>query len=187
MISQLIESDDDLEPEGTAETIPEDKRGQETRNISKRNKQDVVQRLRRLGQLADDNFTLDATVMVEKESGDGPLKHTPVPLRAKLDTGCDSYLISYERIMEAGINSDLLHPIEPGRQIKLESIGEVVVVPEMEVKLTWYQNRSMKSRDTTFLVVKDAPFDLLLSSDHLVEEIRSPALILAGRRKAACR
>lgn len=187
MISQLIESEEDLEPEGTAETIPEDKYGQETRNISKGNKQGVIQRLRRLGQLANDNFTVDATVLVEKETGEGPLRHNPVPLRAKLDTGCDSYLISYERIIEAGINLNLLRPIEKGRQIKLESIGEVVVVPEMEVKLTWYQNRSMKSRDTTFLVVKDAPFDLLLSSEHLIEEIRSPALILARRRKNACR
>lgn len=58
--------------------------------------------------------------------------------------------------------------------------------PDFEIELTWYQEQQMKSKRSKFYIVKDAPFDILLGSWRFAHEFkhpRSPALILASRRK----
>lgn len=133
--------------------------------------------------LLQSNYTRDITIVVDVGTGVGPDRFRYIPARAKMDTGCDEDMVSLDLLLRAGIKQEDLKPIDEETGIEFVSVQGLTAKPEHEIELTWYQDKSMKIRVSRFYVMREAPFDLLLKSTRLSQEIRSPSLILAGRRK----
>ncbi|RDL37958.1 uncharacterized protein BP5553_05391 [Venustampulla echinocandica] len=131
--------------------------------------------------LIEANFTRDATIIIDKQSGEGPSRFRYIPVRAKMDTGCDDNLISHELLTDNGVVETMLVPNDENKEFM--SVQGFRFSPEYQIELTWYQDREMKARQSVFHVVKDAPFDILLGSKRMAMELQSPALILANRHK----
>ena len=135
-----------------------------------------------IADLIKQNFTRDATIVVDRGAG-GPERLCYIPVRAKMDTGCDDNMVHLQVLKDAGIDENLLIPIEADAKTELIGVEGFVCTPDFEIELTWYQDRQMKARKSKFFVVKDAPFDVLIGSHRFAQDLRRPNLILARRAK----
>jgi hypothetical protein len=79
-------------------------------NQRPRRKEKVV--MQELAKLIKSNFTRDATIIIDTSTGSGPPRFKYLPVRAKMDTGCDENFVSFDLLVEAGINEELFEVIE---------------------------------------------------------------------------
>ena len=139
-----------------------------------------------LKDLIKQNFTRNATIVVDNGVGTFPERLQYVHVRAKMDTGCNDNLITMELVEKAGIDSSLLNVIPEDQAVDLQGLDSAKCTPLYEIDLTWYQDGDMKMRDSRFYVVKEGPFDMLIGSRRFAQDLGSdgnPSLILAKRRK----
>ncbi|KAH8675103.1 hypothetical protein BGZ61DRAFT_536389 [Ilyonectria robusta] len=140
--------------------------------------------------LVNSNYIIDATVLVENSTKPGGQRFNQAPAnvqyypgRVKLDTGSEADLASLQYLLDAGLNKDDLTPIPVANQCQVEGIGGALFTPQFEVELRWFRHGEPRTNKDRFLVVDQAPFDLLLSSRRFAQEARLISLPLMRRRK----
>ncbi|OCK91642.1 uncharacterized protein K441DRAFT_679371 [Cenococcum geophilum 1.58] len=84
-----------------------------------------------------------------------------IPLRAKMDTGCDHNLVSMDILRREGIKED---QIEIGEEIELTGLEGTKYTLKKKITFTWYLKRNMKSRVGDFYIVEDDTFDVILGA-----------------------
>jgi hypothetical protein len=109
-----------------------------------------------------DPFCFSATIILP---GETESKHTVI--RGKLDSGCDEDWISSEIIRRAALEAYVL-PLEyPETYI---GFGGQPFQPSGTIKITWYASNAGMTRETTFLVHSDVPFDMVLGKIFIKEQ-----------------
>lgn len=107
---------------------------------------------------ASSNFTMDVTLVLRLNESQS-LQH--IPLRAKMDTGCDHNLVSMDILRREGIKED---QIEIGEEIELTGLEGTKYTLKKKITFTWYLKRNMKSRVGDFYIVEDDTFDVILGA-----------------------
>ena len=151
---------------------------------------DAAKKARSVGTALQDlikqDFTRNATIVVDNGTGTLPERLQYAHVRAKMDTGCNDNLITMDLIQKAGIDKSMLSNIPDDEAIELHGLNNAKCIVLYAIDLTWYQDGDMKMRQSKFYVVEDGPFDMLLGSRRFAQELaagESPALILTKRRK----
>ncbi|KAK4183288.1 hypothetical protein QBC35DRAFT_478293 [Podospora australis] len=112
-------------------------------------------------------YTFNATVIVENKARSGGQRFQYVdahmeryyPARQLLDTGSDADLVSKEYLIRAGFNvPEDLTQIAAGERWQVMGIGNIVHIPEYEIRLRWYRHDDRKVNETRFLVVESTEF-----------------------------
>lgn len=132
------------------------------------------------------NFTRNATIVVDKGTGTFPDRVHYVHVRAKMDTGCNDNLVTIDLIKKAAIDLSKLRAIPGDEEISLTGLDNAKCTPLYETDLTWYQDGDMKMRESRFYVVNQGPFDMLIGSRRFAQDLGSddhPSLIIGRRRK----
>ncbi|KAL8878647.1 MAG: hypothetical protein Q9198_003588 [Flavoplaca austrocitrina] len=139
-----------------------------------------------LKDLIKQNFTRNATIVVDSGDGSCPESIRYVHVRAKMDTGCDDNLITMTVVEKAGIHKSNLLEIPATEMVELHGLEGAKCTPLYETILTWYQDGDMKMREHKFYVVEKGPFDMLIGSRRFAEYLAAhdnPALIVGRLRK----
>ncbi|KAL8845066.1 MAG: hypothetical protein Q9176_000738 [Flavoplaca citrina] len=139
-----------------------------------------------LKDLIKQNFTRNATIVVDSGDGSCPESIRYVHVRAKMDTGCDDNLITMTVVEKAGIHKSNLLEIPANEMVELHGLEGAKCTPLYETILTWYQDGDMKMREHKFYVVEKGPFDMLIGSRRFAEDLAAhdnPALIVGRLRK----
>ncbi|KAF2685244.1 hypothetical protein K458DRAFT_365545, partial [Lentithecium fluviatile CBS 122367] len=105
---------------------------------------------------AKSNFTMGVTLVHQHEG----LSY--IPVRGKMDTGCDHNLISKNIIERAKIANDQIELLD--EEIELSGLEGAKYTLKKRIQFTWYLNRGMKSRVGDFYIVEDDSFDVILGS-----------------------
>jgi len=110
-----------------------------------------------------------------------------VPIRGLMDSGSEAFLISSAIIPRAGITEADLQPV---MDLEIHGLEGVVCRPRFRVELTWHMRRHANSRVSTFFVVEDRSFDILVPSSLLLDSRSNDttshaAYILHLRKKKA--
>lgn len=108
---------------------------------------------------ADSNFTMDVTLVLRLKDSRG-LQY--IPLRAKMDTGCDHNLISMDILRRENIENDQIEVLE--EEIELTGLEGTTYTLKKKITFTWYLKRNMKSRVGDFYIVEDESFDMILGA-----------------------
>ena len=124
------------------------------------------------------NYIVNATVLVEDalKSGGQRFKHVPTeiinyyPGRVKLDTGLEADFVSLSYLRQAGFTTDNLMFIPLAQRAEVECINGAKYTPEYEADLKWFRHGEAQTNLGRFLVVDQAPFDILLSSKQFTGE-----------------
>ena len=124
------------------------------------------------------NYIVDATIVIENplKTGGQRFRHVSAeitqyyPGRVKLDTGSEADFISLAYLLQAGFKMDALKAIPAAQQIQVEGIHGAKYKPEYEVDLKWSRQGEAITNSGRFLVVDQAPFDILLSSRRFAAE-----------------
>lgn len=167
---KLMHPGDWLETEESLETSKE-RRSRRAGGLRR-----VVRSGRSLAELATTNFMMDIKVVIETFVNDGHMQgirqQDIIIVPSKLDTGSDHNLVSFELLVEHEICDDLVIPIPPDQRIEITGLQEAFTyTPEWEVTLTWWRPTDLKRRTTKFMVVKQAPFEVLFSSESFSNEL----------------
>jgi len=129
---------------------------------------------------ASSNFTMDVTLVLRLNESQS-LQH--IPLRAKMDTGCDHNLVSMDILRREGIKED---QIEIGEEIELTGLEGTKYTLKKKITFTWYLKRNMKSRVGDFYIVEDDTFDVILGAHFWGGSGGKSALFLQRPWKSKC-
>ena len=150
--------------------------------ITRQHSQVVRQRRSAIKQQFDtleaSNYIVDATIVVENPLGTGGQRFRNVPAeitqyypgRVKLDTGSEADFVSLAYLLQAGFKMDSLKAIPLAQQTQVEGIHGAKYTPKYEVDLKWSRRGEATTNSGRFLVVDQAPFDVLLSSRRFAAE-----------------
>ncbi|KAH7121594.1 hypothetical protein EDB81DRAFT_952298 [Dactylonectria macrodidyma] len=142
---------------------------------------------RELAELTKTNFVTTITLIIETASSEerNEVCQKQIVIPSKFDTGSDVNLVSYDLLHEQGIREELLIPIPVDKRVELTGVDETFTcTPEWEITLFWWRPTDMKRRHDKFMVVKQAPFEVLFSSARFTDElVGKSALISKGRFK----
>jgi hypothetical protein len=132
------------------------------------------------------DFTRDLVLVIELEGVTGPERFKFVAVRNKIDTASDENFISYELLEKHRMDSQKILdiPEEQQRERTLEMLDSFKFVPKKEVKLEWHRLQDKKQRENTFIIVENAPFDVLIGSKQFSSEARQSVLFIVGRHKS---
>jgi hypothetical protein len=108
---------------------------------------------------ASSNFTMDVTLVLRLNESQGLLY---IPLRAKMDTGCDHNLVSMDILRREGIKEDQIEILD--EEIELTGLEGTKYTLKKKITFTWYLKRNMKSRVGDFYIVEDESFDVILGA-----------------------
>ncbi|KAL8936871.1 MAG: hypothetical protein Q9211_003976 [Gyalolechia sp. 1 TL-2023] len=139
-----------------------------------------------LKDLIKQNFTRNATIVVNSDVESYPERIRYVHVRAKMDTGCDDNLITMAVFEKAGIHISNLLEIPADEMVELHGLEGAKCTPQYETTLTWYQDGDMKMREHKFYVVEEGPFDMLIGSRRFAQDLAAhdnPALIIGRLKK----
>ncbi|KAH7121755.1 hypothetical protein B0J13DRAFT_567225 [Dactylonectria estremocensis] len=141
---------------------------------------------REIAELTKTNFVTTITLVIEtssEEQNEICQKHIILP--GKFDTGSDENLVSYDLLHEQGIREELLIPIPVDKRVELTGVDETFTcTPEWEITLFWWKPTDMKRRQDKFMVVKQAPFEVLFSSARFTDELVGKSVLISkGRYK----
>ncbi|KAK0612206.1 hypothetical protein B0T14DRAFT_342672 [Immersiella caudata] len=133
-----------------------------------------------LVRLLNDAFTFDGAVV---NPHDKELQY--IPVRGLMDSGSEAYLISQTIIARAGITESEMQSI---KDLEIHGLEGAVCRPRFQIDLTWHMRRHANSRVSTFFVVEDTSFDILVPTSLLLHHPRSDstsqaAYILQLRKK----
>lgn len=140
----------------------------------------------KLMELITQNFTRNATIVLDSGAGALSERVKYVHLRAKMDTGCNENLITLDLFNSAQIDKSLLVEIPEEDQFELTMIEGAKCTPMYKIPLTWYQDGDMKMRHSEFYVVRDGPFDMLIGSHRFAQDFDEhshPGLLIGKRGK----
>ena len=112
----------------------------------------------------EDPFCFSATIMHPHEHG-SVAGHTNI--RGKLDSGCDEDWLSSEIIERARLSAKV-KPIEKAENYI--AFGGQSFQPTGTINVTWFASNTGMSRETTFLVHHDVPFDMVLGKVFIKEQ-----------------
>lgn len=167
-----VERMDYGDPTNDTETIRDD--GHEMQVIPRRERASNLER--QLISLAQSNYTIDAIVIAEDPRKKGTERFLYQPAKLKFDTGSDVDLVSRQYLLRVGFPMDKLIPIPVGNQAVVHSINNATFTPKYEVDLHWSRRGDMRINSGRFMVVDEAPFDLLLESGRLLDGLRRSRL-----------
>jgi hypothetical protein len=134
-------------------------------------------------ELIKQNFTRNATIVVDSGIGDQPRR---VTVRAKMDTGCNDNLITFEVFEKFGMDKSMLVNIPEEDQFDLVMLEGVRCTILYKIHLIWYYDGDMKMRHSDFFVVKTGPFDMLIGSYRFAQEFAEqgrPGLVIGKKSK----
>ncbi|KAK3989008.1 hypothetical protein QBC44DRAFT_370376 [Cladorrhinum sp. PSN332] len=118
-----------------------------------------------LHQLEAQQFNINVTVAVPQAGG---IRYHGT--KAQLDTASDVDFVSLEYLKKAAKYPDgSLVPILAEDQQTVMGIGNNTYTPQFKIKLSWCPEGRQKYRDTWFMVVEKAEFDMLLGSSRFAE------------------
>jgi len=141
---------------------------------------------RKMVELSETGFVRPITLIIET-SDDGEQQHygqKEIKVLSKLDTASDANLVSYDMLLQEGLREEMLIPIPVEKRVELHGLEGARCTPEWEVTLLWYKSRDMKRRQEKFLVVKNAPFEILFSEESSFEQLSDRAVLVSkGRSK----
>ncbi|PVI02230.1 hypothetical protein DM02DRAFT_310701 [Periconia macrospinosa] len=126
---------------------------------------------------AKSNFTMGVT-LVHQHQG---LSY--IPVRGKMDTGCDYNLISTDIVERAKIPDDRIEILK--KEIPLNGLEGTKYTLKKRIQFTWYLNRSMKSRIGDFYLVGDDSFDVILGANFWGGSESKSALFLQRPGKSS--
>lgn len=95
--------------------------------IDARDQQANVVLSRRFDEVFGNNFTRDATIVANRIS---TAKPKLLAVRAKVDTGCDENLVSYDTLVLAGINQEQFVPIQKEHSIEFGGVEGFKFTPD---------------------------------------------------------
>ncbi|QKD62159.2 uncharacterized protein FOBCDRAFT_254266 [Fusarium oxysporum Fo47] len=109
-----------------------------------------------------------------------------VTVRNKIDTGSDENFVNAELLQRHEIDPATITtiPEETREQRTLHMLNDFKFTPTQEIRLSWHKLNDMKQRESDFVIVKDAPFDVLIGSKQWQSEVKKSAFFLIGRRKS---
>ncbi|KAJ4103979.1 hypothetical protein NW760_010654 [Fusarium oxysporum] len=109
-----------------------------------------------------------------------------VTVRNKIDTGSDENFVNAELLQRHEIDPATITtiPEETREQRTLHMLNDFKFTPTQEIRLSWHKPNDMKQRESDFVIVKDAPFDVLIGSKQWQSEVKKSAFFLIGRRKS---
>lgn len=124
------------------------------------------------------NYVVDAAVLVENPSKTGGRRFKQVsaeiteyyPGRVKLDTGSEADFVSLDYLLQAGFTQDALKSIPAAQQAQVVGINGAKYTPKFEIDLKWFRQGEALTNVGRFLVIDQAPFDILLSSKKFAPE-----------------
>ena len=96
---------------------------------------------RKMVELSETGFTqsialiIDTTTIPRSKPGTSASKQKEIIVIGKLDTASNANLISYEILIDEGLQEELLVPIPADKLIKLHSLEGAKYTPELEVTL----------------------------------------------------
>jgi hypothetical protein len=137
-------------------------------------------------ELITQNFTRNATIVLDSGAGALPEKVKYIHVRAKMDTGCNDNLITLDLFDRAQIDKALLVEIPEEDQFELTMIEGAKCTPMYKIPLTWYQDGDMKMRHSEFYVVKNGPFDMLIGSRRFAQDFDAhshPGFLIGKKSK----
>lgn len=141
---------------------------------------------RQMVELSETGFTRSITLIIdalEDSNGKEPVsRQKEVKILGKLDTASDANLVSYDMLIDEGLQEKLLIPIPVEKRIELHGLEGAKCTPEWEVTLHWYKAKDMKRRKDRFLVIKNAPFEVLFSSDSSFKQLSDRSVLLSLER-----
>ena len=134
-------------------------------------------------ELIKQNFTRNATIVVDSGIGDQPRRIT---VRAKMDTGCSDNLITLDLFEKFGMDKSMLVDIPEEDQFELVMLEGARCTILYKIHLIWYYDGDMKMRHSEFFVVKTGPFDMLIGSYRFAQDFAEqgrPGLIIGKKSK----
>ncbi|KAM6513641.1 hypothetical protein FALCPG4_016023 [Fusarium falciforme] len=142
---------------------------------------------REIAELTKTNFVTTITLIIETASSEkrNEVCQKQIFLPSKFDTGSDANLVSYDLLHEQGIREELLIPIPVDKRVEFTGVDEnFTCTPEWEITLSWWKPTDMKRRQDKFMVVKQAPFEVLFSSGRFTNELVGRSVLVSkGRYK----
>jgi hypothetical protein len=132
------------------------------------------------------DFTRSLVVIIHTKNEDGILVPQFVPVRSKYDTGSDENFVSAEILNKNGIDPTIITTIleENRKKRELHMLNNLTYIPKQEVRLSWHKHNDMKQREDVFIIVEDAPFDVLICSKLWKVDSVKTGLFLFGRNKS---
>ena len=155
--------------------------------------------LRTLESLHSSDYVENASVAVENPlKGEGHrFRHVSAeiteyhPGRVKLDTASKANFVSLDYLLQAGFDQSALKPIPTDQQAEVEGLNGARYTPKHEINLKWHREGESLTNVGRFLVVEQAPFDILLASNRFAEEVVrrlvSLPLYRAKKSRGKCR
>ncbi|KAF4949947.1 hypothetical protein FGADI_8548 [Fusarium gaditjirri] len=109
-----------------------------------------------------------------------------VTVRNKIDTGSDENFVNADLLQRHEIDPATITPIpeETREERTLHMLNDFKFTPTEEIRLSWHKPNDMKQRESDFVIVQDAPFDVLIGSKQWQSEVKKSALLLIGRHKS---
>ncbi|RFN44796.1 hypothetical protein FIE12Z_10990 [Fusarium flagelliforme] len=175
----LYENDEDdinADPAGTSSTKPSSSSKRKTQAAFAADVQELM----------TNDFTRSLVVIIHTKNEDGILVPQFVPVRSKYDTGSDENFVSAEILNKNGIDPTLITtiPEENRKKRELHMLNNFTFIPKQEVRLSWHKHNDMRQREDVFIIVEDAPFDVLICSKLWKVDSVKTGLFLFGRNKS---
>lgn len=168
----------DQEPTSTSQPVTTKRKLAVTRahNQTLQQRRSAIQK--QFASLEASNYVVDATVLVENPLKTGGERFKQVsaeiaeyyPGRVKLDTGSEADFVSLNYLLQASFTKDALKSIPAAQQTQVVGIDGAKYTPKFEIDLKWFRQGEALTNAGRFLVVDQAPFDILLSSKQFAPE-----------------
>ncbi|KAM5341924.1 hypothetical protein ACJ41O_014955 [Fusarium nematophilum] len=125
-----------------------------------------------LKDLFANDFTRSLVLVIHVAGMDGAKKLQFVPVRNAIDTKSDENLVSAELLAKHGMDQEMLTaiPEEHRQERELGMIEGFKFTPTHQVRLSWHKHNDMKQREDLFVVVNQAPFDVLIGLKQWKDE-----------------
>ncbi|KAJ3959419.1 hypothetical protein N0V92_003970 [Colletotrichum tropicale] len=153
-----------------------------TQMIGRRGRQSNIER--QLLSFAQSNYTIDAAVVIEDSTQESSRQVVYKAAKVKFDTASDVDLVSRQYLLRIGSPMDKLIPITTDNQAVVHGINNARFTPKFEVELQWSRRGDTRTTSSRFMVVDEAPFELLVESRRFLDGLRLSSLPLFRPRKS---
>ena len=187
--SEYADVDSEEEISHQAETIPADGAvaGDSTRLSASMNKSSGHRNFfYEFATLMSTDWTRSLVLVIQVPEMTHPSGLKFIPVRNKIDTGSDENLVSAELLSKHGMDSSKIQPIPSEKQGErtLRMLNGFTFTPTQEVRLQWHRPHDMRQREDTFVIVPEAPFDVLIGSEQFKDEAKTKLFFVFGRNKS---
>ncbi|KAF5547726.1 hypothetical protein FMEXI_5052 [Fusarium mexicanum] len=108
-----------------------------------------------------------------------------VTVRNKIDTGSDENFVNADLLQRHDINPATITtiPEDTREERTLHMLNDFKFTPTEEIRLSWHKPNDMKQRESDFVIVQDAPFDVLIGSKQWQNEVKKSAFFLIAEKR----